>query len=208
MEIKEIHMDATEIKTKYKIETLQYADLRHAYLRGANLQGNYLRGADLRHANLQRADLRGADLRHANLQDADLRGANLQDADLQGADLLNTILDPAAPMPAIPDAAICEAGLTIDGDIVRGWRTAKSIHCGTQSYTAQAEPYVAPYFSVDQLTPCHPGIYLASLDWLREEYPDVEIVPCHCLRSELVHAGDKWRCKRLWIDVETVHSNA
>jgi len=56
------------------------ADLRGAYLRGADLTGAdprdaYLRGADLRGADLTDADLRGADLTGADLTDADLRGA-------------------------------------------------------------------------------------------------------------------------------------
>jgi hypothetical protein len=48
-------------------------------------------------------------------------------------------------------------------------------------------------------TQCHPGIYLASRDWLARYYTDVAVVRCYCLRSELVCAGDKWRCKRLWV---------
>ena len=56
------------------------ANLRDAYLSGANL-----RGADLRDANLSDAYLSGADLRGANL-----RGANLRDANLSGADLDKT----------------------------------------------------------------------------------------------------------------------
>ena len=61
---------------------LQYANLRGAYLRDADLRGANLRGAYLRDA-----DLRGANLRGAYLRDADLRGADLRDADLRGADL-------------------------------------------------------------------------------------------------------------------------
>ena len=63
------------------------ADLRGAYLRGANLGGAYLRGANLGDADLRGADLGGAYLRGANLGDADLRGADLRGADLRGADL-------------------------------------------------------------------------------------------------------------------------
>ena len=46
----------------------------------ANLRGAYLRGADLIEANL-----RGANLGGANLRDADLTGANLRGANLRGA---------------------------------------------------------------------------------------------------------------------------
>ena len=63
------------------------ADLRSADLRGANLRGANLRGADLGSAYLGGADLRGAYLRSAYLGGANLRGAYLRSADLGGADL-------------------------------------------------------------------------------------------------------------------------
>ena len=66
---------------------LQEADLRFAYLQGANLQEADLHGADLFWSNLRFANLQGAKLRFANLQEADLQGANLQGANLQGAKL-------------------------------------------------------------------------------------------------------------------------
>ena len=62
------------------------ANLRWAYLEGANL-----RWADLRWAYLEGANLRGANLRGASLWGADLRGVNLQGADLQDADLWSTV---------------------------------------------------------------------------------------------------------------------
>ena len=37
-------------------------------------------------------------------------------------------------------------------------------------------------------------------EWLTTEYgADIEIVRCKCRRDELVHAGDKWRAKRIWV---------
>ena len=68
------------------------ADLRCAYLYGADLYGADLSGADLRDADLSGADLSGADLSGADLRGADMRGAylsgaNLRDADLRDADL-------------------------------------------------------------------------------------------------------------------------
>jgi len=70
----------------------EQADLRGAYLRGADLSDANLRGANLSDAylsdaNLSDADLRGADLSDAYLSDANLRGANLRGADLSDADL-------------------------------------------------------------------------------------------------------------------------
>ena len=68
------------------------ADLSEAYLMGANLRGADLSEADLRRANLTRANLRKADLSGANLSGAklnrvDLRGTDLKETDLSGADL-------------------------------------------------------------------------------------------------------------------------
>jgi hypothetical protein len=146
-----------------------------------------------------RADLSGADLRGADLRGANLGWANLGWADLSGADLGNTCLDPSTPLPEIPDAEILAAGLEIVGDRVYGWRTERSQHVGSTRYAPRPEPYEAPWFSSDSSTPCHPGIYLAGREWMDGEYPDADLVRCYCLRSELLHAGDKWRCRRLWI---------
>lgn len=87
------------------------ADLKGAYLFGANLHEAYLRyanlcGADMRHANLCGADIRyaylcGADLRGADLCAADLIGADLCAADLSGTNLKGTNLSGANLIGAI-----------------------------------------------------------------------------------------------------------
>jgi hypothetical protein len=63
------------------------ANLVHADLTGANLNGVLLQDSDLRFAKLNRASLRGADLGMANLSDADFT-----DADISGASLYDSIL--------------------------------------------------------------------------------------------------------------------
>jgi hypothetical protein len=188
---------------------LSGASLWGADLRGANLQGADMRGADLGRANLGRADLghadmRGADLGRADLGHADMRGAdlgraNLGRADMRDANLTGTCLDPANTVPTLTDEEIAAAGLIVDGDLVRGWRTSVSQVCGNTSYEPGSH-HVAPWFSIDSETPYHPGIYLASQEWLASNHPGASIVPCHCLRSELVHAGDKFRTKQIWIE--------
>ena len=147
-----------------------------------------------------RANLSDADLGGAYLSDADLGGAYLGDADLSGAEIAGTCLDPAAPVPALTDEEITAAGLELDGPWVLGWRTARSMHVGSTVY-APGSVHVAPWFSVDAATPCHPGIYLASLAWLAQEFgsSSCAVVRCRALRAELVHASDKWRARRLWI---------
>jgi hypothetical protein len=108
-----------------------------------------------------------------------------------------TVCDPNAPIPVIPNQEIVDAGLEIEGDRVYGWRTRYSQHCGNQQYKP-GQCYEAPVFSVCTKTDCHPGIYLAGREWLEKDYAGLS-VRCYCMRNELVHAGDKWRCKRLWI---------
>jgi hypothetical protein len=188
--------------------------LRGANLFGANLKGTNLKGANLVCANLGSADLwdanlSGADLRYAILEgailkDAYLWGANLQNAYLWGANLLGanldkTCLDPKAKLPRLLIEDIKAAGFKVKGKLVYGWRTQRSQHCGSQEYVP-GRCHKAPAFSVDTNTPCHPGIYLASKDWLEKEYDkDIKLVQCFCRKDELVCAENKWRCKRLWI---------
>ena len=154
--------------------------------------------ADLRKADLSGTDLRGAILTGADLDGANLTRTNLSDANLRGADLRGTCLDPAAPVPA-PTAEECvAAGLEVESvegrDRVWGWRTARSHHCATK-YTPGE--HVAPWFSVDMATECHPGIYFASRAWLDRECIDEPLVRCWVWRSEIVHVLDKWRAKRI-----------
>ena len=175
------------------------ANLSGANLSGADLSGANLSGAYLIGANLIGADLSGANLSGADLSGADLSGANLSGADLSGANLIGTCLDPTNTLPPLTDEDITAAGLIVDGDLVRGWRTSVSQVCGNISYE-RGSHHVAPWFSTDSETPCHPGIYLASRGYLASNHPDASIVPCHCLRSELVHVGDKFRTKQIWIE--------
>jgi hypothetical protein len=202
---------------------LSWADLRGADLRGANLTGANLIGAnliganliganltcadlyeaDLSGADLSRADLRGADLYEANLSRADLSGADLRGAYLYGtnlawtdlgwANLANTCLDPSAE---IPQCDLSE--FASDGDYIIGYRTKKSQHCGKTIYET-GNHYVAPYFSVDTETKCHPGIYLATIIWLHNNYSIEKYVKVKALKSETIKAGDKYRAKQIWV---------
>lgn len=178
------------------------------YLSGANLRGADLSGVNLSWANLREADLRGANLgwtylSGVNLRKADLRWAILSEARLsyanfEGASLSGTVLDPSNVPEPITDETLLADGFRIEGDKVYGWRTKKSQHCGATVYEP-GKCYEAPVFSTCTQTACHPGIYLAGREWIERHYPDAEVVQCYCLRSELVHVGDKFRTKRLWI---------
>jgi len=177
---------------------LTEADLSGANLTDANLKLANLINANLTCANLTRANLAGAGLAWANLTGATLTEADLANTNLTGANLTGTCLDPEAPVPYLTDKEILDAGLEIEGDLVYGWRTKTSIHCGYTMYEL-GECHEAPWFSVCRETSCHSGIYLASKEWLDHEYGEYSRVRCYCRRDELIHARDKWRCKRLWV---------
>ena len=190
---------ANLVGANLKGANLKGADLAWANLKRAKLYGANLKWANLYEADLVRANLKGADLKEANLEGANLVRANLERANLVEANLEGTCLDPTNVLPPISDEDLLNAGLTIDGKWVEGWRTERSQYAGSTLYESRDEPYVAPWFSTSAETDCHPGIYIAGRDWLEKNYQDRSLVKCRCLRSELLRAGDKWRCKRLWI---------
>ncbi len=186
---------------------LSGAYLRGAYLRGADLRGAYLSGADLRGAYLSGADLSGAYLRGAYLSGADLRGAYLRGADLRGAYLSGaylrrTILDPQHTPYFYPTNFLLAEGFEVEGDFVIGWRSRVSTHVGNTDYQP-GTVHAAPVLSMDINTECHPGLYLWPLHQQAETWAafgeDRRVVRVAAIRTELVHAGDKWRCKRLLV---------
>ena len=189
---------------------LRDANLSDADLRDADLRYAILTDADLRYADLRGALLRGAILRGANLTDVDLsgailRGADLTDADLRDAYLRGTCLSPDARMPRWTRDEAISAGLEIgivDGRVVVwGYRTAVSRFAGSTKYTP-GRWYDANALSVDTSTDCHPGVYLASREWLRAEYPGADLVRCYAYADEVVHAGEKWRARRIFVTEE------
>jgi uncharacterized protein YjbI with pentapeptide repeats len=114
---------------------LSGADLRHAYLLGANLPGANLYGAqleradlrvaDLRHAYLLGANLYGADLREAIFRGAKLPGADLREANLYGADLPRADLQGARGVDnqrLDRDAQSLEDAIMPNGQKYEDWR--------------------------------------------------------------------------------------
>ena len=159
------------------------AYLCDAYLRGADLCGADLRGAYLCGAYLCGADLRGAYLCGADLCDADLRGAYLCGADLRGADLRGAYLR---------GAYLCGADL-------RGADLCNADLCGVR------------------------GAYIACptdgsfIGWKKASGYIVKLqIPEDARRSSA--GGEKCRCDKAYVveiqnadgtkaDIETIHSN-
>jgi uncharacterized protein YjbI with pentapeptide repeats len=84
-----LHWPAAQLPQRILIR----ADVRDAYLDGADLTGCDLSSATLRRTSLKRAILRGAALRGADLTGTNLTDADLRDADLSGAQLSGTVLN-------------------------------------------------------------------------------------------------------------------
>jgi hypothetical protein len=175
------------------------ANFANANLTGARFECVNLTGADFYGADLTRADLTRANLRSANLTGARFEYAKLVSVNFKGADFTNTILDPNRPLRILSVEELTSAGLELDGEFVLGWRSKKSIHCGNTAYEVGKE-YSASWFSSDETSACHPGIYFASKEWLKTNYPEEKkLVRVRARRDEVVHAGDKFRAKRIWV---------
>ena len=132
-------------------------------------------------AGASRADLSGADLSWANLLGANLSGANLRGADLSGADLFGTCL---ANMMSAYDWIIannCPMRSIAFRTLVLGSRTKSCPFIGGPDYEV-GKVYVAPYFSHDRPTDCHPGLYIAG-------GPDCELGD-----------GSEWILVVFWLD--------
>jgi hypothetical protein len=151
------------------------------------------------HADLTGMDFSGVDLTGVDLSYTNLSGATFIDAILTG-----TVLDPRAPVPAIEDRVLFKAGFALRGDLVYGWRTRHTLFQKPRLEYLPGRCYRAPVFSVCQKTGCHPGIYIASKEWLLDMgcYQLSTFIRCFCRRDEMVHAADKFRCKRLWVLTE------
>jgi len=173
---------------------LSRANLSEANLHGADLRWANLHGADLRWADLSRADLHEADLSEANLSGADLSGADLSGADLSEANLANTCLDPQLTHHARAFARKCPAQHT-GGRIV--YRTERSKYVGNTRYHP-GKTYIALNLSWSVETACHPGLYAGSLEYIRREYPNVQLVRCYVRDGDwTITAKGAIRCARL-----------
>ena len=142
------------------------AELREADLRLANLGEADLRWANLRGANLRGANLRGADLRGADLRWADLSGANLRGANLGGATgLLN------------PSDFFAENFETSNiGYIV--YKVFGGEYDPPEQWDIRPDAIIEEEVNYDRCTACACGINVATLDWVKSNYPKKQIWKC------------------------------
>lgn len=77
------------------------------------------------------------------------------------------------------------------------YRTPRSQHVGSTEYIP-GHTYTAPVLSWDVATECHPGIYAASLAWMRKNYEARDLVRCYVRDGDwTITAKGAIRCSRI-----------
>lgn len=147
------------------------ANLSGADLRGANLSVADLRAANLSGADLREADLRGADLKWANLSGANLSGANLSGADLRWADLSRAtgLLNPS-------DFFAENFETSNIGYIV--YKVFGGEYDPPEQWDIRPDAIIEEEVNYDRCTACACGINVATLDWVKSNYPKKQIWKC------------------------------
>lgn len=137
----------------------------------ADLREADLRRAELREANLRVADLRGADLREADLRVADLSGANLSGADLRRADLSGAtgLLNPS-------DFFAENFETSNIGYIV--YKVFGGEYDPPEQWDIRPDAIIEEEVNYDRCTACACGINVATLDWVKSNYPKKQIWKC------------------------------
>ena len=142
------------------------ANLSRANLSRANLSGANLSRADLSRANLSRANLSGA-----NLSRADLSGANLRWADLRWANLSGTtgLLNPS-------DFFAENFETSNIGYIV--YKVFGGEYDPPEQWDIRPDAIIEEEVNYDRCTACACGINVATLDWVKSNYPKKQIWKC------------------------------
>jgi len=155
---------------------LRWADLSRANLIGANLSRANLSRANLSGANLSRADLSRANLSRANLSGAnlsraDLSGANLRWADLRWANLSGTtgLLNPS-------DFFAENFETSNIGYIV--YKVFGGEYDPPEQWDIRPDAIIEEEVNYDRCTACACGINVATLDWVKSNYPKKQIWKC------------------------------
>ena len=152
------------------------ANLREADLSGADLGGADLRWASLSGADLSGADLREADLRWANLGGADLSGADLRWANLGGADLCGANLCGATGLLNPSDFFAENFETSNIGYIV--YKVFGGEYDPPEQWDIRPDAIIEEEVNYDRCTACACGINVATLDWVKSNYPKKQIWKC------------------------------
>lgn len=99
--------------------------------------------------------------------------ANLSYADLSGADLRNADLSCAEGLPLTSDYLKEHFEFTADGMIA--YKVFAGMYTPPKKWVLQPSSVITENVNPNRTDVCGCGINVASLDWVREEYPDRDI---------------------------------
>ena len=171
-------MNLKEILGKHELwlsgdKTGERANLSGINLSGINLSGADLSSADLSGADLYRANLSGANLYHANLSDADLSGADLSGADLYRANLSGANLSGTKNLLSPINYLKENFERTDEGYIV--YKCFNNMYSAPDKWDISIGSVIEEEVNPNRTTICGCGINVAPLDWVRNEYPHMQV---------------------------------
>lgn len=142
---------------------IEYADLHCANLEGANLSSASLWNADMEDTDLCGANLSGANLSGANLQAANLFCANMEGVSLSGA---KNLLSPISYLKK-------NFKRTDEGYIV--YKCFNNMYSAPDKWDISIGSVIEEEVNPNRTTICGCGINVAPLDWVRNEYPHMQV---------------------------------
>ena len=166
-------MNLKEILEKHELWLSGDKTGERANLSGINLSGINLSGINLSGADLSGADLSGADLHHANLSGADLSGADLSGADLYHANLSDANLSGTKNLLSPINYLKENFERTDEGYIV--YKCFNNMYSAPDKWDISIGSVIEEEVNPNRTTTCGCGINVAPLDWVRNEYPHMQV---------------------------------
>lgn len=151
---------------------------------------------NLRRASFYQADLGYAEFVNCDLSDADLTATVLKYTRFDNCILTGTCLDPDSPISDEGRAGIYSYFPVEDDGTFVAYRTSVSQHVGRTVYTP-GETHIAPIFSTDMGTGCHPGLFFNTLDGMERNYPASDWVKVRVnIKDAMRTNSGKFRCRQ------------
>lgn len=156
-------MNLEEILKKHELWLLGDKAGERANLSGADLSGVNLSGADLSGADLSDANLFGVNLSDANMEGVNLSGANIEGVNLSGA---KNLLSPINYLKENFER-------TDEGYIV--YKCFNNMYSAPDKWDISIGSVIEEEVNPNRTTICGCGINVAPLDWVRNEYPHMQV---------------------------------
>ena len=156
-------MNLEEILKKHELWLLGDKAGERANLSGADLSGVNLSDADLSGADLSGVNLFGVNLSDANMEGVNLSGANIEGVNLSGA---KNLLSPINYLKENFEH-------TDEGYIV--YKCFNNMYSAPDKWDISIGSVIEEEVNPNRTTICGCGINVAPLDWVRNEYPHMQV---------------------------------